>query len=221
MLEGGSDSRRAAARSPSRISRYSRRTSQWRPSGSPTGSLGKRWTSSMTQLPRAHPADDDPAARRADIDRDDRAGGGTGGGAHRPHRRPSSATVTAIVTAAATATATATVREVDSHGSGEDSPAPHSRWNTSSSWRWKPVAGSVSGSISDAHVGLPAGVDLALVHVPPEPPEIVDLEVPEEPVAVEEDRVVRRRRPSARPASPARHSRVAGGTPPRRRAGGA
>src|SRR6476620_4393553 len=43
----------------------------------------------------------------------------------------------------------------------------------------------------DAHVGLPAGVDLALVHVPPESPEIVDLEVPEEPVAVEEDLVVR------------------------------
>ena len=80
--------------------------------GQPDRLVGEAVDLVETQLPRAHPADDDPAARRADIDRDDRAGGGTGGGAHRPHRRPSSATVTAIVTAAATATATATVREV-------------------------------------------------------------------------------------------------------------
>ena len=57
--------------------------SQWRPSGSRTGSFGKRWTSVSSSSFGADPADHHPAARRAEVDgRDEPAG----------HRRKAAAT---------------------------------------------------------------------------------------------------------------------------------
>ena len=58
--------------------------------------------------------------------------------------------------------------------------------------RWKPVAGSVSGIDERRHVGLPAGVGVTVRHRRPERVEVGHLEVAEQVLAVEEDRVVGR-----------------------------
>ena len=68
--------------------------------------------------------------------------------------------------------------------------AGQSRWKNSSSRRWKPVAGSVSGSMSEAISACQRSLTGRGGHRCPERREVVDLEIGEQDVAVDEDRVV-------------------------------
>ena len=68
--------------------------------------------------------------------------------------------------------------------------AHHSRWKTSSSRRWNPVAGSVSGSMRAAICSCQRAFASLVAIASVNAVEVVDLEVSEQVVAAQEDRIV-------------------------------